>query len=290
VKGSAVYATATAFRQALEAHLMTMARADNVDVQRLRRQVAFDRLLSRLFRDPAAPWALKGGYAMELRLAAARATRDIDLTVQAAAGRPRMTKPALLAMLQAAAAHDLGDFFTFLVGEPVMDLDAAPYGGARFPVEARMDGRVFARFHLDAGVGDAIMGSADTVCGRDWLAFAGIRSAEFQAISREQQFAEKYHAYTLPRGSRPNSRVRDLLDMALLIGEGRLDPRRTAQALRATYAHRETHPFAADMPQPPQNWERPFAALAAECGWAGDMATAHASVHKFINALPKRNR
>ena len=39
------YATATAFRQALESRLMNLARAEQVDVQRLRRQVAFDRLL-----------------------------------------------------------------------------------------------------------------------------------------------------------------------------------------------------------------------------------------------------
>ena len=28
-----------------------------------------------------------------------------------------------------------------------MDLTAAPYGGARYPVEARTDERIFARFH-----------------------------------------------------------------------------------------------------------------------------------------------
>ena len=41
-------------------------------------------------------------------------------------------------------------------------------------------------------------------------------------IGREQQFAEKLHAYTLPRNS-ANSRVKDLVDMALLIGSGGLD-------------------------------------------------------------------
>ena len=28
-----------------------------------------------------------------------------------------------------------------------MDLDAAPYGGARYPVESRLDGRAFVKFH-----------------------------------------------------------------------------------------------------------------------------------------------
>ncbi len=38
-----------------------------------------------------------------------------------------------------------------------MSLEAAPYGGARFPVEARLDGRIFVGFHLDVGIGDAVM-------------------------------------------------------------------------------------------------------------------------------------
>lgn len=283
----ATYATATAFRQALEARLMNIARAENTDVQRLRRQVAFDRLLTRLFYDPSAPWALKGGYAMELRLAKARATRDIDLTVRMPSRAGRVgTNAALLAMLQAAAATDLGDFFAFHIGERVLDLDAAPYGGARFPVEARMDGRPFSRFHLDAGVGDATLEPRDALRGRDWLAFAGIPAAVFTAISREQQFAEKYHAYTRPRGDRPNSRVRDLLDMALLIGEGHLDPNRMTEALRVTFRHRETHAFPTAVPEPPATWELPFAALAAECQWPGDIGSALAAVRRFIEDLP----
>ncbi|PYT33137.1 MAG: hypothetical protein DMG58_08485 [Acidobacteria bacterium] len=48
----------------------------------LRRQVSFDRLLARLFREESAPWVLKGGYALELRFKAARSTVDIDLTLQ----------------------------------------------------------------------------------------------------------------------------------------------------------------------------------------------------------------
>ena len=43
------YATAGAFRTALEARLNERARRDEVDLHRLRRQVAFDRLLARMF-------------------------------------------------------------------------------------------------------------------------------------------------------------------------------------------------------------------------------------------------
>ena len=56
------YATATAFRRALEDRLQDISRKEGVDLQRLRRQVAFDRLLARLFQAgqaPALPASLK---------------------------------------------------------------------------------------------------------------------------------------------------------------------------------------------------------------------------------------
>ena len=59
-----------------------MSVAEQVDPNRLRWQVSFDRLLARLFREEPPPWVLKGGYALELRFKAARSTVDIDLTVQ----------------------------------------------------------------------------------------------------------------------------------------------------------------------------------------------------------------
>ena len=77
---STTYKTATEFRRDLEARLKSIAGASNADLQRLRRKVAFDRFLARLFSAGDSKFFLKGGYAMELRLSSARATKDIDLT------------------------------------------------------------------------------------------------------------------------------------------------------------------------------------------------------------------
>lgn len=134
---SASYATAGAFRRALEERLKQRL---------LRRQVSFDRLLAKLFREEAAPWVLKGGYALELRFKAARATVDIDLTVRSVPAVNAGQNEVLQAMLQTAANVPFGDWFEFVVGPPVLDLTAAPYDGARYPIEARMDDRIFARF------------------------------------------------------------------------------------------------------------------------------------------------
>ena len=69
------YATAAAFRRTLEERLKKASLTDQVDLSRLRRQLSFDRLLARLFREEAAPWALKGGYALELRFRTSINTR-----------------------------------------------------------------------------------------------------------------------------------------------------------------------------------------------------------------------
>lgn len=153
------YTSAGAFRKALEERLKSESRARQMDVNRLRRQVSFDRLLARLFRTEAVPWVLKGGYALELRFKAARSTIDINLTLQRVVGALDNDSAALLAvreMLQAAAAVSLDDWFEYTIGPPISDLNAAPYGGARYSIETRMDGRIFAKFHLDAGIGDVV--------------------------------------------------------------------------------------------------------------------------------------
>ncbi len=280
------YTTAGAFRKALEERLKRAALTDQIDLNRLRRQVSFDRLLARLFREEPAPWVLKGGYALELRFKAARSTVDIDLTLQRVAAKSSGvdTNQVLREMLQNVADVALGDWFEYLIGPPVLDLTAAPYGGARYPVEARMDERIFARFHLDAGIGDVVMQPLDTIICRDWLGFAGIESSQVWMIAREQQFAEKIHAYTLPRNT-ANSRVKDLVDLALMIGSGGLDKERILDALRLTFEKRETHDLPADLLPPPADWQIPFQALAEECGLPTDVAAVFAGLQEFLEEV-----
>jgi hypothetical protein len=256
------YASGIALRTALEERLKLVSREEGIDLQRLRRQVAFDRFLARLFRAPNRNWVLKGGYAMELRFQTARTTKDLDFTVRSTPVEPGAV---LLKQLQDVGAVDAGDFFTFRIGEAMMDLDGAPYGGARYPVEAIMGGRTFVKFHLDVGIGDVVLDPLEEAKMRDWLGFAGISPPSVPMIQREQQFAEKLHAYTLPRTAAPNSRVRDLVDMVLLIRSRTLESSRVVQALHATFDLRATHPVPKALDPPPEEWSAPFARLAAEC-------------------------
>ena len=88
---------------------------------------------------------------MELRFVTARSTRDLDFTLRAG------NTDSALDHFNAPARVNIGDFFSFRVGEAMMDLDAAPYGGARYPVESSLDGRTFVKFHVDVGIGDVIL-------------------------------------------------------------------------------------------------------------------------------------
>ena len=288
MKAPQKYASATAFRTALEDRLKKLAQLENIDLQRVRRQAAFDRLLCRLFANPNAPWLLKGGYAMELRLKTARTTRDIDLAVT------KLPMPAadwdanaanILESLREAGKLDLLDFFTFEFGNALQDLDAAPYGGARFPVDARLAGRSFVKFHLDVSAGDVLRQPYESLTGRDWLGFAGIAKINFPAVSPEEQFAEKLHAYTLPRVSRENTRVKDLVDLILLIEQTKLDAVRLPKSIRETFQRRKTHEIPADLALPPASWSRPFAEMAAECGLEPDIGKHFSVVTQFFRKL-----
>ena len=52
------YVTAGAFRSALEERLKSISQTEQMDVNRLRRQVSFDRLLARLCAPPSTSTSL----------------------------------------------------------------------------------------------------------------------------------------------------------------------------------------------------------------------------------------
>ena len=158
MKASRPYRSSRSFRTALEARLNQIARDQHIDPTRLWRQVAFDRLLARLFAEEDPPWLLKGGYALELRLAGrARSTKDVDLSLIRLPGSFEQEAPSVSAIreyLQEVLELDLADWFVFNVGaSTASNLRTDPFGGARYGIEARLDHRRFTTFHIDIGIG-----------------------------------------------------------------------------------------------------------------------------------------
>jgi hypothetical protein len=110
-------------------------------------------------------------------------------------------------------------------------------------------------------------------------------TGKFPSISREEHFAQKLHAYTLQRGDRSNTRVKDLVDLVLLIDAGALDPERLFRDVRDTFQRRKTHDAPATLKPPPEFWRPVFAKLAGECGIDPDIEAQFERVRSYWEQL-----
>lgn len=254
------YRTAAAFKQALEQRLRA-ASTSGIDFARRRQLVVFDRFLARITLEFGDAVTLKGGLAVELRTERARTTKDVDL---------RMMGPPddILARLRAAAKRDLGDFMVFNIQpharHPEIQNDGMQYDGVRFHAECSLAGKVYARpFGVDVAFGDPILGEPKVMVAEDALAFAGIAPPTLRVYPVETHVAEKLHAYTMPR-ARPNSRVKDLPDLALIATAGAVEAGRLRAAIDQTFGFRRTHAVPGSLPAPPDTWEGPYATIAKE--------------------------
>jgi len=273
------YRDATAFRQALEQRLKARAGGDGAHLSRDRKRVAFDRLLARLAAAAPERWLLKGGFALDLRLAErARATKDIDLDWQAA-------EEELLDALLDAAAHEVRDFFEFTVERSGTPEDRLG-GSHRFRVAASLAGRPFETFALDVGFRGEEAIRAERLTTPDILAFAGIEPVTVPAIPVELHTAEKLHAYTRTyEGARPSTRAKDLVDLALIAELWPLEAAPLRRAIEATFARRNTHAVPDKLPPPPEEWRTPFRQLAETVGVPAELADAHADAASPLDPI-----
>lgn len=274
------FKSAAAFKSSLEARMRARARERGVPFQTLQLKFVMERLLARLFHAADVPWLLKGGFAMDLRYRPrARTTKDLDLSVSIVS---EGFSGELRDRLQEAAATDLGDYLSYRVGELKSELTNAPRGGGRFPCEAVLLGKTYAKFHIDVGLGDAVVGEPERLTGDDLLEFAGLDPATVLAIPRSQQFAEKVHAYSFPWAGRLNTRTKDLVDLVLLVERGPPDVGEIRGALAATFQTRNTHPLPETLPLPPEHWKADFPGMATEAGLSTtDYLAAFAVVDAF---------
>lgn len=96
-----------------------------------------------------------------------------------------------------------------------------------------------------------------------------------------EQLAEKLHAYSLPREERLNSRVKDLIDMLLLIGHRKINSDTFRQTIRKVFKVRKTHSLPTSLIEPPKEWTTLYQALADECGVKQTIAQAFSQINQF---------
>ncbi|MBS3754062.1 MAG: nucleotidyl transferase AbiEii/AbiGii toxin family protein [Anaerolineales bacterium] len=273
------YKSASAFRQALELRLRRRSNEYGVSLMRLRKMVAFERFLVRLFMDQPREWVLKGGVAMQLRLTdRARTTKDIDLLYLE-------EERDLIDELREVGFRDAGDWFQFEISSSTASLPDG-VGGNRFHVNALLDGRSFTSFPIDVGVGDPLLGSIEWLELTDLLDFAEIDRTKIPAYPVEQQIAEKVHAYTKAYASGSSSRVKDLVDILLLAGIRSISGKELDQVLKMIFECRGTHPLPGSITQPPERWEGPFQQMAEETKLDySSLVDAYKALRRFLDPI-----
>ena len=284
------YHTPHALHQAISDRLRVISEKEQIGITHLRRHLAFDRFLVRLFLMKKCPWILKGGYAMELRTFRGRATKDLDLAVlegQLSSDSSQHKSRVIYDLLVDAVSVKLNDFFIFEISQTSLQLFSPPEGGFRFPVRSILDGKTFTKFHIDIGMGDINIQPFEQLKSRDWLNFAGIETVSFLTISKEQQFAEKLYIYTLPR-NRKNSRVKDIVDMILLIKNKNISISKVIKATHAVFKHYGTYEIPKELPPPPSEWKEPFLQLAEECGLDIDIVMAFKELSSYYSKIKKQ--
>lgn len=254
------YDTPAGFKAALEQRLRNLSASGGAFARR-RQLLVFDRFLARVDRVLGNAAMLKGGLALEVRLQHARTTRDVDLRL---VGSPE----SALEKLQEAGRLELGDFMLFEIQpdpqQPTIQLAGEKYSGFRYRAECMLAGQLYGqRFGVDVAFADPVLGQPDVVVADDVLAFAGIEPPTLRLYPVETHLAEKLHAYTIPR-ERPNSRIKDLPDLALLGTIRPLEASRLRRAFAQTFDFRKTHPLPESLPSPPPSWAAAFARIAEE--------------------------
>jgi Nucleotidyl transferase AbiEii toxin, Type IV TA system len=202
------YATPASFRRALTDRLKLAAQGSRWTMPQLQRQVAYDRLLERLYLIDG-DWVVKGATALMARDLGTRGTIDIDLYREAA-------RELAAADLRRAAATDIGDWFRFEIGT------GSPVGnaGIRLPVNSVIGATTWVAFHVDLiGSGLRMTGHPEDVPPLARGAIPEVAQHGYKAYPLVDHVADKvaatYERYGQAR--MPSTRYRDLVDLISIV-------------------------------------------------------------------------
>jgi len=121
----------------------------------------------------------------------------------------------------------------------------------------------------------------------DLLSFAEIEPVEVPALPLAQHVAEKVHAYSRQYGEtqRTRTRPKDLVEILLIAGAKAIEATALRDAMERTFETRSRQPLPKALPEPPDDWRRPVARLAAEVGIEADLHAAFQQVAEFLDSV-----
>lgn len=248
------YPSPQAFRQALTSKLRDASRSGPWTLSQLQRQIAYDRLLERLYLVDDG-WVLKGATALLARGIGVRGTIDVDIYRERA-------RELAEAELREAAARDIGDWFTFELGPGrAVATDAA----VRIPLTAYVGTASWASFHVDLVGSDMRMtGQPDDVPPLARVLMPDIEQHGYRAYPLVDHIADKINAIVQRYSGqdRPSTRFKDLVDLVAIVTEASVAADQQMEALTSE-AQRRDMPLQATFDVPDRAlWERGYAAEA----------------------------
>lgn len=275
------YGSPKAFRTALTERLRAVATESRWDLAQLQRQMAYDRLLERLyFVDDG--WIVKGAAALLARDIGVRASIDIDVYRAKA-------REIAEADLREAASRDLSDWFRFDLGPSQPAGDGSP--ALRIPVTAYVGPTEWARFHVDLVGSDIVMtGTPEDVPPLARVVIPDVEQHGYRAYPLVDHIADKvaaiFQGYGVG-GGQASTRYRDLVDLVAMVGGASVDADAQTAALRSEEGRRGiTVPQRFDVPDR-ADWEPNYAREAAKSllPYAKTLDEALEFVRPFIDSL-----
>lgn len=226
------YESPQALDAAIKDRVAVAALTSPYNIAEIRRHLAYDRFLARVFLDDPESWVLKGGTGLLARIpAVARHTADIDLFREA-------KTPDIVGDLASAGDLDLGDFFSFDV-EKTAEL-AGGTSGVRCRVVAYLGDKEFASFRIDAVTATVMTREPDLVSPLLPIEIDGLTVIPYRTYPIVDHITDKFAAMVSPYGDgTPSSRYRDLVDLVLIATTQTLRATDLSAALDREFAHRQ---------------------------------------------------
>lgn len=247
------YTTPAAFRRALTDRLTAAAREGKWTLSQLQRQVAYDRLIERLYLIDDG-WIVKGATALLARDIGVRGSLDVDLYRDVA-------REVAEDELRRGCASDIGDWFRFEIGGGRAIGDKA----VRLPVDAVIGATSWVEFHVDLVGPDLRMtGQPEDVPPLARGMIPEVEQRGYLAYPLVDHVADKVAATYERHGDdlRPSTRFRDLVDLVAIVGGASVEAGRQMAALRSEFDRRGLElPHGFDVPDRAL-WEPGYAAEA----------------------------
>lgn len=251
------YKTPGAFRRALTDKLRALADEGRWELTQLQRQMAYDRLLERLYLVDDG-WIVKGAVALLARDLGVRASLDIDVYREG-------QREVVEGELREAASRDIGDWFRFEVGPRRVVSDGA--AGIRLPVKAYIGETVWASFHVDLVGADVRMtGQPENMPAIARVSMPSVEQHGYRVYPLIDHVADKVAATFDLYGEQrtPSTRYRDLVDLVSIATGASVSATEQMQALLSEARRRGIQlPSRFDVPDRGL-WERGYAKEATD--------------------------